>query len=206
MLQPRARTSRSSATSLPGLGRGSVTPAAAGQLDAHSRCLRACFPWLRPSAAAMQCSPARLRGNGSTQHRSFPKPLTVYTMPDKNLDTSLSAAYCLGFLATTKSSLGFGQRSLRPCDMSSPEHFFLKATEVPYIQRVKASPPHLHLSTNPIFSNHRAPTYWWPCRRNCLTPPPSFHSIAPGSNLPHGLALRHSRKLLWVVSLDFSLC
>lgn len=151
-------------------------------------------------------SPAGLRGNWSTQHRSFPKPLTVYTTTDKNLDTSLSAAYCLGFLATTKSSLGFGQRSVRPHESSSPEHFFLKATEVPYVQRVSASLPHLHFPTNPTLSNHQAQTYWWPCWGHYPTPPPSLHLIASGSSLPHRRALRHGRKLLWVVSLHFSLC
>lgn len=60
VLQPHAphracaRTSCSSAMSLPGLGRGSVTPAAAGQLDVRSRCLRARFPWLRPLGALVR--------------------------------------------------------------------------------------------------------------------------------------------------------
>lgn len=65
VLQPRAprracaRTSCSSAMPLPGPGRGSVTPAAAGQLDVRSGCLRARYPSLRP-LGALVCGAAQL--------------------------------------------------------------------------------------------------------------------------------------------------
>lgn len=127
-------------------------------------CLPAHFPGLRPSgapergAAQLGCV---LTETYSTEVVQSHLPFIPRQKKKKNnLDASLSAAYCLGFLSTTKYSFGFGQRSLRPHDTSSPEHFFLQATEFPYIQRVKASPPHLHIPTNPILSNHHAQTYW----------------------------------------------
>lgn len=76
-------------------------------------------------------------------------------------------------------------------------------------QRVKASPPHLHLPANPDLSNHCTLTYWLPCWGNSGSSsqfPHDFLGEQPRATYSHGIALRPSRRLLWLVFLDFSPC
>lgn len=161
-------------------------------------------------SGSRQCSPDGLHGNWSTEHSCFPKPLTVYTMPDKNLDTSIPVAYCLAFLAnllTRKDQVfsGIWTEVIKTLWHIIPRAFFSQGYWHSIHSKVKASSPRLRFPANPILSNICTQTYWWPPQGHCPIPPPSFHLVAWGSSLLHRLALGHGRKLLWVVSLDSSL-